>query len=68
MGELLEAVEFEHQPLVDGFVSWFIWIPKACPLGVEVYLLPSMEWQCQEEAVVCVCEVWSEGSVGEKGL
>ena len=51
VGELLETVELEHQPLMDGFLFWFVWVPKACPLGVEMNFVPALGWQCPEEAV-----------------
>ena len=51
MGELLETVELEHQLLMEWFVSWFVVVHKACPLGVEVYFGPALGWQCPEKAV-----------------
>ena len=48
VGELLETVELEHQPLMEGFVSWFVGVPKACPLGVEMYFVSALWWQCTE--------------------
>ena len=51
MGELLETVELKHQSLVEGLVSWFVGVPEACPLGVKMYFVPAMGWQCLEEAV-----------------
>ena len=51
MGKLLEPVELEHQSWVEGFVSSFVGVPKACPLGVEVYFVPALGWKCPEEAV-----------------
>ena len=51
VGKLLETVQLEHQSLMEGFVSWFVGVPEACPFRVEVYLIPALWWQCPEEAV-----------------
>ena len=51
MGELLETVELEHKPLVKRLVSWVIRVPKLRPLGVKVYVVPTLGWQGPEEAV-----------------
>ena len=51
VGELLETVELKHQSLMEGLVSWFVVVPEACPLGVEVYFVPALGWKCQEDAV-----------------
>ena len=51
VGELLEAVELEHEPLVKRGVSRLVGIPEAFPLGVEVYLVASLGWQCPEKTV-----------------
>ena len=51
MGQLLEAVELEHQPLVKRLVSWVSRVPKLRPLGVKVYVVPPLGWQCSEKAV-----------------
>ena len=51
MGELLEAVDLEHQPLVKRLISWVIRVPKLRPLGVKVYVVPPLGWQCSEKAV-----------------
>ena len=73
MGELLETLELEHQPLMKRLVPWVIWVPKACPLGVNIYNVSSCWWQCSEEAVMVEVVVpilhvvrgigWREGSV-----
>ena len=51
VGELLEAVELEHQPLVKRLESWVIRVPKLRPFGVKVYVVPPLGWQCSEKAV-----------------
>ena len=51
VGELLETVELEHQSLMEWFVSWVVGVPEPCPIGVEVYFIPALGWQCPEEAV-----------------
>ena len=51
VGELLESVELEHQPLVKRSVSRLVGIPEAFPLGVEVYLVAALGWQCPEKTV-----------------
>ena len=51
MSELFETVELEHQPLVKRLVSWVTRVPKLRPLGVKVYVVPSLGWQCSERAV-----------------
>ena len=73
VGELPKTVEFEHQSLMEGFVSLFVGVPKSCPLGVEVYFVPALGWQYPEEAVLVEVVVpilhvvrrigWREGSV-----
>ena len=50
MGELLETVELEHQPLMKRLVSWVIGVPKLRPLGVKVYVVSPLGWQCSENA------------------
>ena len=70
---MLEAVELEHEPLVQRGVSRLVGIPEAFPLGVEVYLVAALGWQCPEktvgvEVVVPVLHVvgrvgWRERSV-----
>ena len=51
VGELLETVELEHQPLMKRLVSLVIRVPKLRPPGVKVYLVSSCEGQRSEEAV-----------------
>ena len=51
VGELLEAVEFEHEPLVKRGVSRLVGIPEAFPLGVEVNRIAALGWQCPEKTV-----------------
>ena len=51
MGELLETVELDHQPLVKRLVPWVILVPKLRPLVVKVYLVSSCGGQRSEEAV-----------------
>ena len=51
VGELLEAIEFEHESLVKRGVSRLVGIPEAFPLGVEVNLIAALWWQCPEKAV-----------------
>ena len=51
IGELLEAVELEHEPLVKRGVSRLVGIPEAVPLGVEVNLVAALGWQCPEKTV-----------------
>ena len=51
MGELLETVEFEHQPLVEWLVPWVVRVPELCPFGVKVYLVTQLGWQCSEKTV-----------------
>ena len=48
---MLEAVELEHEPLVKRGVSRLVGIPEAFPLGVEVYLVAALGWQCPEKTV-----------------
>ena len=52
VGELLEAVELEHQPLMKRLVPWVIRVPKACPLGVKDDLVTFLVWQGLEKAIV----------------
>ena len=42
VGELLAAVELEHQSLVKRLESWVIRVPKLRPLGVKVYVVPPL--------------------------
>ena len=51
MGKLLETVKFEHQPLMKRLVPWVIRVPKLRPLGVKIYVVPTLLWQGSEEAV-----------------
>ena len=51
VGELLETVELEHKSLVKRGVSRLVGVPEAFPLGVEVYLVAAMGWQCPEKTV-----------------
>ena len=51
VGELLEAIELEHEPLVKRGVSGLVGIPEAFPLGVEVYLVAALGWQGPEKTV-----------------
>ena len=51
VGELLETVELEHQSLVKRGVSRLVGIPEAFQLGVEVYLVAALGWQCPEKTV-----------------
>ena len=51
MGELLETIELEHEPLMKRPVSWVIRVPKLRPLGVNVYVVPALGWQGSEKAV-----------------
>ena len=72
MGELLEAVELEHQPLMKRLVPWIFRVPKVCPLGVKDDLVTSLWWQGLEKAIrveVVVSVLYIvRGSVGENGL
>ena len=51
MGELLEAVELEHQPLMKRLVPWIVRVPKACQLGVKDDLVTYLGWQGLEKAI-----------------
>ena len=51
MGELLETVELEHQPLVEWLVPWVVRVTELCPFGVKVDLVPSLWWQYSEKTV-----------------
>ena len=51
MGELLETVELEHQPLMKRLVPCVIRVPKLRPLGVDIYLVSSCGGQRSEETV-----------------
>ena len=51
MGELMKTVGLKHQSLVGRFVAGVVGIQKACPLGVEDYLVASLGWQCFEKTV-----------------
>ena len=51
VGELLNTVELEHQPLMKRLVSWVIRVPKFCPFGIKVDLVSSLGWQCSEKTV-----------------
>ena len=47
MGELLEAVELEHQPLMKRLVPLVVRVP----LGVKDDLVTSLGWQDLEKAI-----------------
>ena len=51
VGELLEAVELEHQPLMKRLVPLVVRVPKECPLGVKDDLVTSLWWQGLEKAM-----------------
>ena len=51
VGELLEAVELEHQPLMKRLVPLVVRVPKACPLGVKDDLVTLLGWQGLEKAI-----------------
>ena len=51
VGELLEAVELEHESLVKRGVSRLVGVPEAFPLGVEGNLVAALGWQCPEKTV-----------------
>ena len=51
VGELLEAVELEHESLVKRGISRLVGVPEAFPLGVKLNLVAAMGWQCPEKTV-----------------
>ena len=44
VGELLEAVELEHESLVKRGISRLVGIPEAFPLGVKLDLVAALGW------------------------
>ena len=67
VGELLEAVELEHESLVKRGVSRLVGIPEAFPLGVKLDLVAALGWQCSEQTVgveVVVPVLYVVGGVG----
>ena len=52
MGELLKAIELEHQSLVQWLVSRIFGIREPCPLCVEDDRVTSLGWQGLEKAIV----------------
>ena len=67
VGELLEAVELEHESLVKRGVSRLVGIPEAFPLGVKLNLVAALGWQCPEKTVgveVVVPILYVVGGIG----
>ena len=51
VGELLKAVELEHESLVKRGVSRLVGVPEAFPLGVKLDLVAALGWECPEKTV-----------------
>ena len=67
VGELLEAVELEHESLVKRGVSRLVGVPEAFPFGVKLDLVAALGWQCSEETVgveVVVPVLYVVGGIG----